>query len=287
MSFLQALRHRFHPLHRARRNRFLGRCVLPLLDRPVSARLHGVSFPVRVRLVRHAAYILNSRVVEPGELALFDVLCRELRPRVLWDVGANIGLYGWLFLCALPAGRAVLFEPDPDNLALLRRTVEGAGLDRVEIVPAAAGSVPGEARFRRDLDTGHTGAVAPNDWAANGETTIGVAMITLDAMLESHLPPDIVKIDVEGGEEGVFRGAEHLLSTVRPVILFESFGGEAGTPCALLRDAGYLLANAEDPDGETATATNFLALPPGRAGVLDALRVSWRAEMRARRVRPA
>jgi FkbM family methyltransferase len=276
---LRNFRDRFHPLHHLWRNRFVAETVLPRLDVPVARRLHGIDWPVWVRRVRHAAYIVDSRIVEPGELALFAVLCRAYRPRIFWDVGANMGHYSWLFLSADPTAAAILFEPDPDNLALIDRTIANNSLDRATVRRCAVSDSPGDAVFSLDTKTGHTGHLGANQIRRAG--TIRVPTVTLDSTLVHTAPPDIIKIDVEGAEMKVFAGAAGLIRTHRPIILFECFEWPNGA-AAILADVGYQIFNGEDPDKPIGDAANFLALPRERAADIQTLRCGWRDELSAR-----
>lgn len=277
--FLHTLRRRIHPLHHLRRSRFIANHILPLLDQPVARRLHGVQWPVWVRRIRHATYSVDSRIVEPGELALFAVLCRAYKPRVLWDIGANMGLYSWLFLSQDLTAAATLFEPDPDNLALIDRTVKANGLDRATIMRCAAADRVGETDFAIDALTGHTGRLAVS--STKGAATIRVPIVTLDHVAADNPPPDIIKIDVEGAEALVFAGAAALLKSHKPIILFESFDGLQGVHPSLT-EAGYQIFNGEDPDGSVEDAANFLALPREKLDDMEARRSEWRDELRAR-----
>lgn len=280
-KILRTIRERLRPLHRARQNKLLARYVLPVLDRPVTVRLRDVAWPVRVRLIRHLTYILDSRIVEPGEIALFAVLCRRYRPHVLWDVGANIGLYSWLAISADSATRAVLFEPDPDNLALLSRTIADAGIRRATILPCAVSDRAGEAVFQRDTVSGHTGGIA-HEKPRDRQDRILVRTVTLDGMMQTEPSPDLVKIDVEGGEAAVFAGAQRLIATVQPILLFESFNSSLASILAELNAAGYVTIGAEDPDGPMAHASNFLALPARHAAEIQDVREAWRSELAMR-----
>jgi FkbM family methyltransferase len=169
----------------------------------------------------------------------------------------------------------VLFEPDPDNLALLSRTLRDAAIPRATVVPCAVSDKCGEARFLRDRDTGHTGGLA----SGPARSGIDVRTVTLDAMLEAGPPPDLVKIDVEGGEAAVFAGAGRLIGAIQPILLFESFAAARASVLARLGTAGYSVIGAEDPDGPMDEASNFLALPPRHAADLDAIRGAWRSEL--------
>lgn len=80
-----------------------------------------------------------------------------------------------------------------------------------------------------------------------------VPTITLDGLLGSVLPPTLVKIDVEGAEVEVLRGAERLLSSVRPVLYLETVGSTHSQCERILQAAGYDLTKGAE--------LNWLCLP--------------------------
>ncbi len=74
--------------------------------------------------------------------------------------------------------------------------------------------------------------------------TVEVAMVSLDTAARAGQFPDpnLIKIDVEGAELGVLRGATQLLDRARPSILLATHGAEVHRQCCdFLRDAGYSL----------------------------------------------
>lgn len=79
---LIGLRERFHPLHRPRQSPLMARHVLPLFDRPIFIRMHGVDWPVRVRRMRHATYVVENRALEPGIAAIFRAVQELAAPKV-------------------------------------------------------------------------------------------------------------------------------------------------------------------------------------------------------------
>jgi FkbM family methyltransferase len=263
VAALIRLRERFHPLHRLRRSPFVARRVLPLFDQPVFIRMHGVGWPVRVRRMRHLSYLVDNRMMEPGIVALFRALQALIRPRVFRDVGANVGFYSWLLMNDDDDLVAVLFEPDPDNLALLRDTVGGAGLAaRAELVARAASDRVGEARFVVDAASSATSHLEAGGAGAAGRV-VTVATTTLDAELAHRAPPQLVKIDVEGAEALVLAGAGRLIDAVRPAIMLECFGGTDAPPLRRLAAAGYTFLCADDLAAPAGTTGNYLCLPPG------------------------
>lgn len=130
----------------------------------------------------------------------------------VFDIGANVGAYTLLFAqWAGPSGKIVAFEPAPASVAGLRRLVALNGLrDRVEIVEAAVSGAVGTAAFGSD---GSSGANALVDAAQSGRAVITVPTTSLDAFCDTRgLRPDVIKIDVEGEELEVLRGARRTLS---------------------------------------------------------------------------
>jgi FkbM family methyltransferase len=133
---------------------------------------------------------------------------------VVLDVGANVGCYTLLFATwSGPAGRVFAFEPAPASQAGLRRHLALNDLgDRVDVVAAAVSSSVGFARFRTDGTSG-ANALAPLNAGAS-TATIDVETTTLDAFCATRqLRPDVVKIDVEGAELDVLKGARQVLAS--------------------------------------------------------------------------
>ncbi|MCS7269403.1 MAG: FkbM family methyltransferase, partial [Geminicoccaceae bacterium] len=91
-----------------------------------------------------------------------------------------------------------------------------------------------------------------------------VPTVTLDQLLEASFAPELVKIDVEGEELLVLRGAERLLREVRPRLLIEVAETNAEPVTELLRAAGYRLFDAAEPGK---------GLPPVDRAVWDTLAV--------------
>jgi FkbM family methyltransferase len=148
-----------------------------------------------------------SGYVPPDAVAA--MLDRAAAPRIL-DVGANIGLFGVLALERWPQATITAFEPDPDNLRVLRRTVAAGGVgDRWTVVDRAAGTAPGELRFV----PGH-GAKA-HAATAGEDGTIGVPVVDLYDYEGDGV--DLIKMDIEGGEWEIL--ADPRLATLKASVL--------------------------------------------------------------------
>jgi FkbM family methyltransferase len=131
-------------------------------------------------------------------------------PRVV-DVGGYLGLFGLYALSCFPTARITSFEPDPENAALLERTVRANGLgSRWEVVRAAASTSPGRVGFVAGL--GERSHLA----AAGNPDAMTVNAIDLFDRLDGV---DLLKIDIEGGEWAILADTRFLAITAAAVVL--------------------------------------------------------------------
>src|SRR5262249_14672098 len=206
-----------------------------------------------------------------------DQMRRRLTPGdVAVDVGANVGWHTLLMATLVgPSGRVYAFEPNASTRERLVRAVEANQLVNVVIDPRAVSDRPGAAAFEAP-PAGHVwdGTGRLGNGAAPG--TPRVDRVTLDAFVaEAGIGRlSLVKIDVEGWELPVLRGARGVLDALRPAILFEydpayiqRSGGAREDLTACLTDARYelfLLRPRRIPLRVEALGDrggNFLALP--------------------------
>lgn len=138
------------------------------------------------------------------------------------DVGAYRGAVLREAVRIAPAGRHLAFEPVPDNAAILEREFPG-----VECRRLALGAQPGKAQFChfRDPLDGWSG-LKRNPEISDAPAFIEVTVSTLDEEVKG-LEPTLVKIDVEGAELDVLRGARELLTAARPTLILEHFASAA------------------------------------------------------------
>jgi FkbM family methyltransferase len=159
-----------------------------------------------------------------------------------WDIGANVGLYSLAGAKAVgSSGRVCAFEPIPRNLEYLRRHTELNGLTNVDVVPAAVSDASGTVR----MSEGQT----PCECHMDAEGQFEVPAISLDSwQRETGAPlPGVIKIDVEGAETQVLRGASQTICHSRPVIFLALHGEQQRHDCAtLLTEWGYEIQPAGD-----------------------------------------
>lgn len=171
---------------------------------------------------------------------------------VVWDVGANVGLFS--FTAAFKAGRnglVVSMEPDPVLTQLLRRSsrIQPDASAPVRVIPVAVAESVDLRNF----------CVAARSRSASfllgyGSTQTGgtaeqhtVLSVTLDWLAERLSLPDVLKIDVEGAELEVLHGATSLLERKRPVILCEVYPDAARSVAALLSSMDYRIFDGDVP----------------------------------------
>ncbi len=184
-----------------------------------------------------ASLLLNLQTEKDYWLGTYEpelqrTIQREVRPgMVVYDVGANIGYVSLLLARAVgPQGRVFSFEALPANLERIRANLA--------LNPQAMVSAIGMAVIDGDRPveflTHASGAMgkAAGSAGRKDETygaTIQVPGISLDEFIytQSNPLPQVVKIDIEGGEVLALPGMRRLLREARPLIFLELHGPEA------------------------------------------------------------
>lgn len=166
---------------------------------------------------------------------LGHLIARLSEADVFWDIGANVGLYTLPAARRVgPSGRVFAFEPMPRNVEILRSHIAMNGFRNVTVVAAGVGDEIGTLRMAE----GKT----PSEFHADPAGTYAVRSITLDSwQVESQSPlPRIIKMDVEGAEAAVFRGARRVIALARPLIYVALHGQRQRTECGeFLERCGY------------------------------------------------
>jgi FkbM family methyltransferase len=180
---------------------------------------------------------------EPISLALMQELASGVNTFI--DIGANIGFYSLVLASTNPHLRVTSFEPNPKAFRILSANMRLNDLDRVKCEPMAVSDNDGKAVL----------FMCPSDMSASLEadfesSTAGdpVTITTLDSYLTKHPIPDkfLLKVDVEGHESALFRGAAKTLENRKPDILCEITGPLAEDVTAFLGKKGYHFYSVTD-----------------------------------------
>ncbi len=156
---------------------------------------------------------------------------------VIFDIGAHVGFYTLLSAELVGKdGKVFSFEPLIDNYEYLKKHIEINNYKNITPLNVAVSDKDGSAFFRKGENTsmGHL--------TSNGE--IKVRTITIDNLINNKkLPiPDVLKIDVEGAELAVLKGAVNLLNGYHPIIFLSTHSSDIHKKCCdFLLSLGYKL----------------------------------------------
>ena len=176
------------------------------------------------------------------------LLSLPLQGTTLLDIGANKGIYTyWMSKKAGSGGRVISFEPQPELGGFLNDVKASFGLDNVQIENVGLSDQAGTFSLIRG-SAGSGGAMLESEnkdliHQIPGLHKVEVELRTLDEYFEGNDPKELsfIKIDVEGHEMSVFRGAVNTLKKHKPTILFECHheAAKKGESFALLSELGY------------------------------------------------
>ena len=205
---------------------FSKKAALSLLYKlpPFPKNIHGRSFWIHPR----ARFSITTQTFFKREYHVRTWLTEQLNPgQVFFDVGAH---HGWISMWTLPLvgkeGLVYSFEPSPANLSILEWHRTNNNFSHWAIIPKAVSDVDAEEEFFL-VDTGDspmnsltTGVPGTPLMSGRNLRKISIQTISLDTFCsEVSLRPNLVKIDVEGAELKVLRGAGNLLGESSPTII--------------------------------------------------------------------
>jgi FkbM family methyltransferase len=152
----------------------------------------------------------------------FRLIRRHVRSTdIVCDIGANKGSFVLWLSRWCRRGMVVAFEPQPAFADYLAGVCRRLKLDNVKVEPKAAFSRSG----RSDLfvPKGHLpgASLVGKAIGADSFETISVPMVALDDYFRTDQRISLLKIDVEGAELEVFKGAERILREQSPLLMFE------------------------------------------------------------------
>ncbi len=199
------------------------------------------------QMLQRQFYFFGTYFIEEELLACWSRLAKDAN--IIFDVGANAGIYGLSALAAQPRAVVHAFEPTPETAAHLRGTAALNRLENLCVHEAAVSGKNGLAWLRRFR--GETGANEGMNFISEETGGAGaerVGTVSLDDFCREHSIGriDLLKIDVQGHELSVLEGANGLLKEGRVGFVFMelnwSINGSAGPAAAsiaLLERSGF------------------------------------------------
>lgn len=246
-----------------------------LLNRPVVAPVG----PYLIEVPGDMMWAFRDGVYYEQDMTLWlPLLLQEAASRVFYDIGANYGYYS--LLLAPVADSVHAFEPVSRTRARLKSALVRNQVDNVAVYPVALSDHVGSAEIRLYSSSGNN-SLYDVDHEIHVRQ-IGTEAVTLDTLDRQVYdlglpPPGLIKMDVEGAELFVLRGARRTLREHHPILtveFIETHFKKAGySRCDLvaeLTDAGYaimamsssgplrLLTKGDEADNVVAISTDAL-----------------------------
>lgn len=208
----------------------------------------------------------TSEGLEPGTRRVLKTILRPGNAAI--DVGASLGMHTIVMANAVgPEGHVDAFEAEPRLMPVLNRTTATNGMHHVSLHGCAVGSQDGEVSFNVAQTIGHSSLY---DLGSEGlvREKISVVMKMLDTAIASDADVNLIKIDVEGAELDVIRGAKRILSQ--------------STDCAIVAECGpshlrRIHVSLQDWIGEFTSLGYESYTIQEPSGDIDALDMQWLA----------
>ncbi|MEH2006873.1 FkbM family methyltransferase [Nostoc sp.] len=198
--------------------------VMPILQ----GKLKGKKWIVKSG--QHGAWLGSY---EYEKQIIFQQIIQE--GSIVYELGSNSGFYTILASVLVGSqGKVVAFEPHPQNLHYLKQHLRLNHLENVIVIDSAVSDSSGVIQFDGSGFTGHI--------SSQGE--LQVKTVSLDELIDTEqiLPPNFLKIDIEGAEMLALTGAKSILSKIHPTILLATHGIEVHQQCCqFLNSLGYRL----------------------------------------------
>ena len=182
----------------------------------------GSSIPFVQKSLRGMKWIIGSGphgcwlgTAEKEKRVIFEKCLRA--NNVVYDIGANVGYYSLMSSVGVGKNGTVhAFEPSPRNINFLKKHLEINHINNVTIHEVAVSDKVGTVHFLDDGDP-----VARRISKTGG---LEIETVSIDILIDTNIiaPPQHIKIDVEGAELEVLRGAKNLLSKNKPELFVET-----------------------------------------------------------------
>lgn len=210
---------------------------------------------------------------EPNKHAAIKTLIKP--GSIFVDIGANKGDFSLLAAKMLgDSGSVIAIEPEPDNMGWIERSVRENGYDNISLHQFAISDLNGYAKLFLGSKSGWHTLVQGQADRDRGE--IEVETRRLDDIIHADSPerPCMIKIDVEGAELSVLRGATHILSSRTDMVLLIDIHPDMGVDpqqiCSFLRNLDFEVYEEVEPFNRVLKdcrhATAIIACGPSNNG---------------------
>ena len=183
----------------------------------------GVRFLILVDDIRGPSRSLAfGQVYEPLETKLISRLLE--RDSVFIDVGANLGYYSLLAWKSIgPKGKVYAIEPEPTNYRILEKNINLNLATNVSAFQIALSDREGDLTLFRDRYNLGAHSISRENVRVRADLT-KVNCLTLDEFIRRHVGEErvsVIKLDVQGAEGRVLRGARETFGKWKPTVVLE------------------------------------------------------------------
>lgn len=203
------------------RSRRRDTTMVEILPHQVTVRFNGKRIPIHVRPTTMDLEIARLILCRHSE---YEVPV-QFSPKVIFDVGANIGMTSLYFAECYPDARIFAFEPLPQNLDLLRANLKSLG-DRATIIPCGLGAEEGVFEYHPSNDPTNFGGGTFHNTGCDKSQSIELPVKTAASICEEHNIDqiDLLKLDAEGAEYAVLQGLPDGILSNTAVVIGELHG---------------------------------------------------------------
>lgn len=201
--------------------------------------------------------LFHSSLIQSGKLDGYEPEIRQAilkftKPgMVAYDIGANVGVFSFLFASIVgDNGIVYSFEPEENNYTCFRKSLEKNGKKNIILDKRAVGKTRGLEIFDRRGGAFSGRLVGKGLYEITGNVR-NVETINIDHVVENegYRVPDILKIDVEGNEGMVIEGMKNILEKHSPILICElhsHLGESTDSVTGLLSSYGYAVFDIKD-----------------------------------------
>ncbi len=170
-----------------------------------------------------ALLLLKFGLLEKREIDLFKKTVKK--GWTVLDIGANIGYPSLLFSKLVgEGGRVIAFEPDKNNIQMLKKNIEVNNCKNITVVPMAVSDHTGVGTLY--ISDSHSGDHRIYDLRGEKRKTLKIDTIRLDDYFKSGSKIDFIQMDVQGAEALVFKGMNRLINENKKISILLEFWPE-------------------------------------------------------------
>jgi FkbM family methyltransferase len=205
--------------------------VLSLIEKFSRNVANEITTPEGYRIVVNPLF--HANLLRSGSLLHYEPDMRKAitqltKPNmVAYDVGANVGIFAFLFASLVgDNGKVYAFEPEKNNYFCFEKSLKINTVQNIAFDKRALGNTQGSGSFDRrgGAFSGRLIGKDPNYAVSHNIETVPTASIDYLVREEGYRAPDILKIDVEGNEGMVLEGMLDTLSHYHPIVICELHG---------------------------------------------------------------